>query len=430
MWTPISEAADQQGDNIRICSSPINYLDGSAFIKIDPSHSQKIGDKIFRNKGKVKQEFEDRTVIYSGDGWSLAVWLKAISKDDKDVKIDAKHPNVKSGKPKETELSGFDVVSGVNQYRAIVPCENTVDTFKIKFTLTPTGLTMVESDGRVLCQHNGETVLTIANPVLLGDDMQDLAAIADTPLVSSTFTDNGNGTYEYTKTPGPGFATKTLPESYWIDINIEATSLSGSVEQRLTNANWSYRRSQTIGQSVTATGKSYSGTYYAASWYQMWRGHSHFTLPALDPGTFIVSASLHVYADSSNGTPDPTFVIQKSTASLPLGTEDFASYVGGIGGATVCSGAGVSVPSAGWYEFVLTDLDYVTAAMGGTLKLGIIERAHDYLNVDPVQTWNLGYWRYYGGTNNQYVELTIGTATQAVSQWLGFTAFGTFDNWL
>lgn len=425
---PVSRNVDKTGlSEYRVYSAPVNYkTPAGKFAKIDTAHAQIIDNKIYRNRAVVKSWFDGKTVTFTPDhgAWSLDVAVKSIKTQIGEapgllpINLSATAPQVHPTDKNRTLMcgGGFEINTTARGSRFLIPATDAIKNFEIEFTLTPSkDLTLIQADGRVWFEANGRVVLTLTEPKLLDTELNVIGNTMATQLdlVDFTLVDNLDGTWTYTKVPGQDFAGAKLQKDYLIDADVVyVTTGSGGLYLYHATDPWA-----TLRGAVSGTGRDITGTAYVGVWdgNVISRGQAVFNCESLE-GT-VTAGTIHYKVGSVKNVPET--ILQKSTAALPLGFPDFSAFIGGIGGPAI-SGA-ITNAYDSWSTGAFTDMAYLQEAMGGTLRVGIVEKPHDYDNVDPGAG---DYWialLFDWPDYEMYIALTITPPPSTRNPWHGFS---------
>ena len=237
---PISRNTDFVDGKYRVYSAPVNYKTPQGkFAKMDPDATTSTIDSLSRDKAVVKTKFKDREVFFTPDegSWSLVVraGTTVLTGETPSLALTAK-PQKDPTKPDQTIMDGgkFRCDTTASGTKFLIPSTDKITDFSCPFILTPSkGMTLKQNGDIVLCVVDGKTVLVIAEPRLLNTDMKPLG-VEDTgslDLVDFVFADNGDGTWTYTKIPGPDFAAWKKLSTYWIDVNVVYTASTSGYMQ-------------------------------------------------------------------------------------------------------------------------------------------------------------------------------------------------------
>jgi hypothetical protein len=165
------------------------------------------------------------------------------------------------------------------------------------------------------------------------------------------------------------------------------------------NAVWTTCHDAVTGTSIENT--TTIGYAQAEQTYMIRRLFFWFSTNTIPSYATISSATLYLYVDAATTfiASATTINIQKSTAAIPLGTDDYDAFTGSsVGSATVTD-------VNGYVGFSITDLTVITKA--GTTALVAREGTYDYADVQPSDYHQVGIrMAEYEGTGDPYIEIT------------------------
>ena len=231
---PVSRNIDKVDGKYRVYSAPVNYkTPQGTFAKIDVDATTSTANTLSRDKAPVKSEFKDRQIKFTPDEgkWSLTVraGTMILTGETPSLALTAK-PQKDPAKPDQTIMDGgkFRCDTTALGTKFLIPSTNKITDFSCPFILTPSkDMKIIQKGQSVWCEVDGKVVLYINEPKLLDMDLKVIGDNLTVPLglVDFTLKDNKDGTWTYTKVPGPDFAKAKLPATYWIDVNVVVSAL-------------------------------------------------------------------------------------------------------------------------------------------------------------------------------------------------------------
>ncbi len=314
-----------------------------------------------------------------------------------------------------TNIGPLVVQSRRQGCRIILPLTNADDGFKMSLRLHLTGMTVeyIESlDEYWIFNERGRFRFRFGKPYLVGLDGDPIQWPSEEfpsrpNLVSHSLKDNGDGTFIYTKGPGPDFGKVTLPERSFVDADIVySATTDGFVYHE--NAVWATLHDAATGTSVDTTSSSINGCP-AAGWngstFIIRRCFFSYNLSTLSGTVTNVSEKIYGY----NG--DDSACVQKANYGTALATADYDAFSGVYyAKKTVWDGGNYNT-----FSYNATGIADVEAAVGvGSHQSCLREYAHDYLDASPGTSMyaNGCYFANNTGTTyDPYLSITLTVST-------------------
>ena len=424
--TPISRNTDEVSKGrYKVYVNPVNYeVSKGKFAKIDPASTTSTATTLSRNKGVVKALFRDRQVTFSPDEgqWSLVVRAGTQTLTGGPIGMSlASKPVVDPTYPDRTQMDGnkFEVSTTSKGSKFLIPSTSSVTDFSCQFIMTPSaGLEVVQKDGQVWFEYKGKWVLGIGEPQLLNTktlEPLDGETLPPKDLVDFTLVDNGNGTWTYTKIPGPDFSKLKKPATYYIDADIVYGEQSGG-SIYAGNAAWATKHDQVNGDSVDNIENVFFGAEGGATKSYFRRLFLQIDLSAFEAGGTVDSASITMltYFDQA----DVSIQVAKSTATMafPISNTQYQKY-----GAAISN---IRTATSGWVTWTLSDMDYVQDSFGGMFKYCFMD-SRDLADTPAVFDGFIEAYPWFAG-RIPYITLTgyaPTPATTASSPWGGFLSW-------
>jgi len=303
-----------------------------------------------------------------------------------------------------------------NGLRTMVKANNSVESFRIEYTLSFKKMKIVENGNEYwIYSDDDEFRMRIRDAKLLDTNMSFLldhdGALLD--FVDHSLIDNKDGTYTYVKESNNNYDPSKLPEDFLIDGDIYYSSTAdGKIKNRIENSNWDTVHSGTTGTNVDDSSSSDKYAMYVTENTfldkvdEIHRGFFYFdTSGATNP--IAVNLSIYGYYASSSSVS-----AQEGTQADTLTTADYDS----------CS----PIPSTGGGEYghvVWSSISYNTISfnqdgiddinISGVTKICTREYTYDYLDSIPSGMFvaNGCYFAEEATTaKDPYLEITEGAS--------------------
>ncbi len=244
LFQPHNRNIDAAPGRYRVHAGPVNYAvdaNNKKFAAMDPTASR--GGVLGESQIQAREKLVARSYHFSGgvmlcpdcaDNEALFIALESFKTGGVAQTISKlAAPTVDGVQTNGGALKAIASKSGHKLF--VAGSGNTA--FEVSFKITPVNMT-IDAQGRCYSM-DGEFRFRISDPCLLGPDMTPImGGIESEPYVTGALTDNQDGTFTYTKTPGPGFADAALPETYWIDANIVYAETSDGFLATRSSSSW------------------------------------------------------------------------------------------------------------------------------------------------------------------------------------------------
>jgi len=291
-------------------------------------------------------------------------------------------------------------------------------TFTLTWKLHTKGLKMqlVGDEYWFYRKKDGRFFSRIGTPNVLDPDTGEPLTDKDDSLfhgaVQHHLTDHGDGTYTYTKTPGPEWSNVKayLPAKYLIDAQtFYSDTADGRLESR-TDTSWAACKS---GDNLTvdvasashdsAIKAKYQGSTYIWSIHRIYV-YADFT--DIDSGT-VEEAKLYAYG-LTNGSADVILVDDDGVTGTTLDTGDWYT------GTPTALSQILETWSTSAYNnlpFDAPGIAYLEGKFGGPCWVGLWEANRDFDNDAPVTDEKSGMYlaEQAGTANDPYIDITLST---------------------
>lgn len=296
-------------------------------------------------------------------------------------------------------FGGFKISSTRQGTRLYVPYQNNIDTFEMKLFIHATGLTPRQHDfvNEFWFENTkGELFARFRQPDIYNYAGEARIDKAPQRIIDHTL-EPAPGGWIYTKYSTKPLGALGLPVGSLIDGDIYySITADGRIWHH--SANWNTARTAATGTGIdTAATFAEVSTAFSGD-YRIFRAYLFSdTSGATNPG----SALWYVY--QSINASAMVFSVGKSTATAPIGTDDYGSRHTTEWSHTACP-----ISTIGYVNGSVTPADI---NLSGTTAWSIIEYAHDYSDVAAGAsiTRQATTADYTGTTRDPYLDITEST---------------------
>lgn len=342
----------------------------------------------------------------------LEYTIEQVEFDEKPQAVDLSQNKILS--PTAIDLGGVVIRSTRQSTQQLFKANNKIKSFRIRLTLHLKGLTVEHKkdiDEFWFYGLDGGFRFRIRQPLLV--DTVSRWPIEDNQgrylqgQVKHSLTDNGDGTYTYTKESGSEFGATALPENYLIDSDTAYSSTADGYVT-VTDADWDTARNAETGDD-RGYGDHNVGLAFCGSLmgnYMIFRSFFYFDTSGIT-GT-VTDVIANIYGSSTSGSPE--VCLQEGTQSATLAHADYdafsGSYFGKLATWTTSGYNEITFDSAG--------KTYVENNLDGECKICGREYTHDYADSAPAGTNWRGCWfaDEEGTTKDPYLEITVSSGGQ------------------